>query len=87
MLIGNSLERILADAGYRRHIALPGYRYTAVQKLRVTPQIKRGMRRRAAIETVIGHLKRRPRAAITWRTPPATASTAFSPPPAVTLAS
>ena len=40
-----------------------------------------------AIETVIGHLKRRPRAAITWRTPPATASTAFSPPPAVTLAS
>ena len=60
MLIGNSLERILADAGYRRHTALPDYRYTAGQKPRVTPQIKRGMRRRAAIETVIGHLKRTP---------------------------
>ena len=59
-LIGNRLERILADAGYRGHNASPDYRfriYTAGQKRRVTPQIKREMRRRAAIEPVIGHLK------------------------------
>jgi IS5 family transposase len=59
-LIGNRLERILADAGYRGHTAPPDYRfriYTAGQKRRVTPQIKREMRRRAAIEPVIGHLK------------------------------
>ena len=59
-LIGNRLERILADAGYRGHSAPPDYRfriYTAGQKRRVTPQIKREMRRRAAIEPVIGHLK------------------------------
>jgi transposase, IS5 family len=31
--------------------------YTAKQKRRVTPQIKREMRRRSAIEPVIGHLK------------------------------
>jgi IS5 family transposase len=59
-LIGNKLERILADAGYRGHNASPDYKfriYTAGQKRRVTPQIKREMRRRAAIEPVIGHLK------------------------------
>jgi IS5 family transposase len=53
-------ERILADAGYRGHNASPDYKfriYTAGQKRRVTPQIKREMRRRAAIEPVIGHLK------------------------------
>src|SRR5215472_9121674 len=31
--------------------------YTADQKRRVTPQIKREFKRRAAIEPVIGHLK------------------------------
>ena len=31
--------------------------HTAGQKRRVTPQIKRELRRRAAIEPVIGHLK------------------------------
>jgi IS5 family transposase len=59
-LIGNKLARILADAGYRGHNASPDYKfriYTAGQKRRVTPQIKREMRRRAAIEPVIGHLK------------------------------
>ena len=59
-LIGNKLERIFADAGYRGHNASPDYKfriYTAGQKRRVTPQIKREMRRRAAIEPVIGHLK------------------------------
>jgi transposase, IS5 family len=59
-LVGNTLERLHADAGYRGHNAPPGYRfkvYTAKQKRRVTPHIKREMRRRSAIEPVIGHLK------------------------------
>ena len=49
-----------ADAGYRGHNAPPEYKfkvYTSKQKRRVTPQIKREMRRRSAIEPVIGHLK------------------------------
>ncbi len=59
-LIGNTIERLLADAGYRGHNAPPDYKfkvYTARQKRRVTPQIKREMRRRSAVEPVIGHLK------------------------------
>ena len=54
------LERLHTDAGYRGHNAPPEYKfkvYTAKQKRRVTPQIKREMRRRSAIEPVIGHLK------------------------------
>ena len=59
-LVGNSIERLHADAGYRGHNAPPDYQfkiYTSRQKRRVTPQIKREMRRRSAIEPVIGHLK------------------------------
>ena len=59
-LIGNKIERLHADAGYRGHNAPPEYQfkvYTSKQKRRVTPQIKREMRRRAAVEPVIGHLK------------------------------
>lgn len=59
-LVGNVLDRIVADAGYRGHNAPPDYKfkvYTAGQKRRVTEQIKRDFKRRAAIEPVIGHLK------------------------------
>jgi IS5 family transposase len=59
-MIGVELERILVDAGYRGHNAPLTHRfriYTAGQKRRMTPAIKREMRRRAAIEPVIGHLK------------------------------
>src|SRR6516165_6251013 len=59
-LIGNTLERIITDAGYRGHNAPPEHQfkvYTAGQKRRVTPQIKRDFKRRAAVEPVIGHLK------------------------------
>jgi len=59
-LIGNTIERIITDAGYRGHNAPPEYQfkvYTAGQKRRVTPQIKRDFKRRAAVEPVIGHLK------------------------------
>ena len=59
-LVGNTIERLHADAGYRGHNAPPEYKfkiYTSRQKRRVTPQIKREMRRRSAVEPVIGHLK------------------------------
>src|SRR5215472_6409393 len=59
-MIGNTIERLLADAGYRGHNAPTDYKfriYTSGQKRRLTRQIKRELRRRAAIEPVIGHLK------------------------------
>ncbi|SJM32542.1 transposase (fragment) [Mesorhizobium delmotii] len=58
--IGNEISRILADAGYRGHNAPQSHYFrvfTAGQKRRVTPAIKRQMRRRSAIEPVIGHIK------------------------------
>ncbi|MBC8037749.1 MAG: IS5 family transposase [Rhizobiales bacterium] len=58
--IGNSIDRILADAGYKGHNAPLSHKfkvYTSGQKRRMTPAIKREMRRRAAIEPVIGHIK------------------------------
>ena len=59
-LLGNVLERIIADVGYRGHNAPAEHRfrvYTAGQRRRVNQQIKREFKRRAAIEPVIGHLK------------------------------
>jgi IS5 family transposase len=58
--IGAGIERILADAGYRGHNAPQSHKfrvYTSGQKRRMTPAIKREMRRRAAVEPVIGHIK------------------------------
>src|SRR6202789_725535 len=60
-LIGNQIERLHADAGYRGHNAPPDYKfriYTSKQKGRLTPQIKRELRRRAPAEPAIGHLKK-----------------------------
>jgi hypothetical protein len=51
-LIGNILDRCITDAGYRGHSAPPDHKfkvYTSGQK-RLTPQIKREFKRRAAIE-------------------------------------
>jgi transposase, IS5 family len=59
-LIGNTIERLHADAGYRGRNPPPDYKfkvYTSKQKRGVTPQIQREVRRRSAIEPVIGHLK------------------------------
>ena len=59
-MIGNGIDRLLADAGYRGHNAPLTHRfkiYTSGQKRRMTPAIKREMRRRAAVEPVIGHIK------------------------------
>jgi IS5 family transposase len=59
-LVGNTIERILADKGYRGHNAPLDYKFRVFisgQKRRMTPKIKRELRRRSAIEPVIGHLK------------------------------
>ena len=58
--IGVGLSRLVVDRGYRGHNAPPEYRfkvYISGQKRRVTEQIKRELRRRSAVEPVIGHLK------------------------------
>jgi transposase, IS5 family len=58
--IGVTLNRVLTDAGYRGHNASPRHRfkvYTAGQKRRMTQQIRRQLRRRSAVEPLIGHLK------------------------------
>lgn len=58
--LGNQPSRIIADAGYRGHKAPPAYRlkvYTQGQKRNVTQQIRRELKRRSAVEPVIGHLK------------------------------
>jgi transposase, IS5 family len=59
-LVGNTIARILTDKGYRGHNAPPDYKFRVFisgQKRGVTPQIKRELRRRSAVEPVIGHLK------------------------------
>lgn len=59
-LVGTTIERLHADAGYRGHNAPADYKfkiYTSRQKRRLTRAIKREMRRRSAVEPVIGHLK------------------------------
>ena len=58
--IGAQLERIIADAGYKGHHAPEEKRfrvYVAGQKRGLSAAIKRALRRRAAVEPVIGHLK------------------------------
>ena len=58
--VGASLDRIVADAGYRGHNAPKDKMFkvhVAGQKRGLTKAIKRAFRRRAAIEPVIGHLK------------------------------
>ena len=58
--IGASLSRIVADRGYRGHNAPPDHRfkvYISGQKRGVTEAIKRDLRRRSAVEPVIGHAK------------------------------
>ena len=57
---GAPLSHVVADRGYRGHSAPPDMRfkvYIAGQRRRVTDAIKRELRRRPAIEPVIGHAK------------------------------
>ena len=58
--IGASLARIVADRGYRGHNAPPDHKfkvYISGQRRRVAETIKRELRRRSAVEPVIGHAK------------------------------
>jgi transposase, IS5 family len=58
--IGASLSRIVADRGYRGHNAPPDHKmkvYVSGQKRGVTDAIRRDLRRRSAVEPVIGHAK------------------------------
>ena len=59
-LIGNEIARIIADKGYRGHGCPAPYSmrvYVSQQKRGVTRAIKRELKRRAAVEPVIGHMK------------------------------
>lgn len=57
-LTGRAIERTYADKGYRGHGARnPRRIFLSGQKRGVHGQIKRELRRRSAIEPVIGHLK------------------------------
>lgn len=59
-LIGNEIKKILADAGYRGHNAPDTHTlrvFTQGQRRGVSPAVKKQMKRRAAIEPVIGHVK------------------------------
>jgi transposase, IS5 family len=59
-LTGAGIKRVLADAGYKGHNAPLAHKFhvfTTGQKRGVTEQIKRQMKRRAAVEPVIGHIK------------------------------
>jgi len=59
-LVGVRLQRILCDAGYKGRNAPQDHRfkvYTAGQKRGMTQAIRREMRRRSAVEPVIGHAK------------------------------
>ena len=60
MRTGNEIKKILADAGYRGHNAPETHTvrvFTEGQKRGVSPALKMQMKRRAAIEPVIGHVK------------------------------
>jgi hypothetical protein len=85
-LTGVAVRRIYGDKGYRGHNYLDRFKvWISDHARRVTQVIRREMRRRAAVEPVIGHLKddHRMRATIS-RAAKATASTPCSPPPAST---
>ncbi len=58
--IGATIKRVVADRGYRGHNAPEEHKFRVFisgQRRRVTEQIKRELRRRSAVEPVIGHLK------------------------------
>ena len=58
--IDASISRIVADRGYRGHNAPPDHKFKVFvteQRRGMTKAIKRQMRRRAAVEPVIGHAK------------------------------
>ena len=58
--VGANIERLVADKGYRGHNAPEDHKYRIFisgQKRGVTDAIKRDLKRRSAVEPVIGHAK------------------------------
>lgn len=58
--IGSTINRLVADKGYRGHNAPEKYKfriYLSGQRRGVTEAIKRDLKRRSAVEPVIGHAK------------------------------
>ncbi len=58
--IGATIKRVVADRGYRGHNAPETHKFRVFisgQKRRVAKAIKRELKRRSAVEPVIGHLK------------------------------
>jgi transposase, IS5 family len=58
--LGARLARIVADRGYRGHNAPPDHKlkvYVSGQRRGVMEAIRRDLRRRSAVEPVIGHAK------------------------------
>jgi IS5 family transposase len=67
--VGANLARIVADRGYRGHNAPPEHKfkvYISGQRRGVTKTIKRELRRRPAVEPVIGHAKAEHRMGRSW---------------------
>ena len=56
-LCGQRIEEVYVDRGYRGHHETDSAVYISGQKRGVTDRIRRCMKRRQAIEPVIGHLK------------------------------
>jgi IS5 family transposase len=56
-ITGRPVERAYVDRGYRGHDADEARVFLSGQKCGVTPAIRREIRRRAAIEPVIGHME------------------------------
>ena len=88
--IGANLSRIVADRGYRGHNAPPDHKfkvYISGQRRRVTETIKRELRRRSAVEPVIGHAKAEHRMGRNYLAETqGDAATPSLPPPAATCA-
>ena len=56
-ITGTAIARAYIDRGYRGHDADRTRVFISRQKRGITPTIRRELRRRAAIEPVIGHMK------------------------------
>jgi len=56
-LTGTEIERAYVDRGYRGHDADKARVFISRQKRGVTPTIRRELRRRNAVEPIIGHMK------------------------------
>ena len=57
MLCGQRIEEVNVDRGYRGHKETDSAVYISGQERGVTARIRRCMKRRHAVEPIIGHLK------------------------------